>query len=289
MILPEFILPSRQNKIWTESGMDSLDKCVDKRHFINYPYPVIYHYNSRGFRDKEWPDSIEELQNSVWCLGDSFTVGLGSPVTHTWSNILQTKINKRCINISMDGASNKWIARKAIDILKTVRPKLIVIQWSYINRDESNDTKLSDENRRIPDVSNQIHYNQLIINTCKIISEVERNKNNSKIIHSFIPTAWCFESHLAAVWNDVKGADWPPFPKNYHEFNCLKKNIINELTSFFNLYELLSSYYSIVDKITYIPEITRLDLARDGFHYDIITATNFVEQLEDLIVDLRLL
>jgi predicted RNA-binding protein with EMAP domain len=49
----------------------------------------------------------------------------------------------------MDGASNKWIARKVIEILKIIKPKLIVIQWSYIHRDELNDSILSDEDRRM--------------------------------------------------------------------------------------------------------------------------------------------
>jgi hypothetical protein len=31
----------------------------------------------------------------------------------------------------------------------------------------------------------------------------------------------------------------------------------------------------------YVPEIMRLDLARDAHHYDVITATNFVDQVEN--------
>jgi hypothetical protein len=286
MILPEFILTSRQHQIWTESGIDSISKCKDPVHFKNYPYKLEYHYNSRGFRDAEWPESLKELQDSIWCVGDSFTVGLGSPLTHTWPNILQSKTNKRCINVSMDGASNKWIARKVIEIINKIQPKIIVIQWSYIQRDELCDTTLTDEDRRA-EMSEIACYNQLITNLYNTILSIELHKNKCNIIHSFIPSSNCgVDTHCADVWNELKGVDWPEMPKNYYEFNCLNKDIVKELTNFFNVYELFKSYYSIIDKIIYIPEIITLDLARDGYHYDKITATNFVAQLESLIVDL---
>ena len=73
MILPDLILTSRQNQVWAESGIDSLKNCVNKQHFKSYPHPVEYQYNSRGFRDDTWPSNLEE---SIWCIGDSFTVGI---------------------------------------------------------------------------------------------------------------------------------------------------------------------------------------------------------------------
>ena len=82
-----------------------------------YLHPITYNYNSRGFRDQEWPDSMTELREATWCVGDSFTVGLGSPVTHTWPNVLQQTLQKKTINVSMDGASNNLIARKVLKIL----------------------------------------------------------------------------------------------------------------------------------------------------------------------------
>lgn len=287
MILPEFILTSRQNKIWTNSGMDTFDDCFDKKHFKNYPFPITYNYNSRGFRDTEWPTTINELKECIWCFGDSFTVGIGSPIEHTWVNLLQSQCKLRCINVSLDGASNKWIARKVIDVLKIIAPKLIVIQWSYINRDEIANNTLTDEDRRLKFAFENI--NQLKTNNYKLLNAVELQKNQCKIIHSFIPHATCLDSkHILAIWNEIKGDSWPDLPKNLMEFNCLSKNIITELNDFFNVYELFISYYQLIDCITYIPEIVQLDWARDGHHYDIITATTFVDQLENLISDLQL-
>ena len=68
MILPNFILHSRVNLQQDYSGIDRIDKCLDKKHFKNYPHTIKYVYNSRGFRDTEWPDSIKELQNAIWCV-----------------------------------------------------------------------------------------------------------------------------------------------------------------------------------------------------------------------------
>jgi hypothetical protein len=39
----------------------------------------------------------------------------------------------------MDGASNQWIARRAQDIICTVKPANIVVMWSYLHRRELQD------------------------------------------------------------------------------------------------------------------------------------------------------
>ena len=90
MILPDFVLPTRANQCWAHSGIDSHNFCKDPLHFKSYPYKIEYVYNSRGYRDQEWPESPEQLKNSIWCLGDSFTVGLGSAVSRTWPHVLES-------------------------------------------------------------------------------------------------------------------------------------------------------------------------------------------------------
>jgi hypothetical protein len=78
------------------SGMDTLEKCLDKDHYLSYTKDISYRYNSRGFRDHEWP---EDLSDVIWCVGDSFTVGIGQPFEETWPNILQKQIGMRCLNL----------------------------------------------------------------------------------------------------------------------------------------------------------------------------------------------
>lgn len=183
-VLPDLFLPRRQNQNWKFSGIDSRESCVNLDHFLNYPYSIDYQYNSRGFRDSEWPNSIQELQNSVWCLGDSFTVGIGVPIDHTWVKILEKKLSKRCINVSLDGGSNDWIARRAGQILSDVRPTTMIFHWSYIERREK-PTQQNDEDRR----AQEFIYTEAenVINLQKNIALVEQFNQTSFLIHSTIP------------------------------------------------------------------------------------------------------
>jgi len=149
MILSELIINNRINDYCEQTGLDQLDVCLDRQHYIQYKHDIEYCYNSRGFRDKEWPVTTQELQDSVWCIGDSFTVGTGSPLSHTWPQVLEKSIQHRCINVGMDGASNEWITRQALNIIHQIQPRNIVILWSYLHRRESTDTTLNNEDRRI--------------------------------------------------------------------------------------------------------------------------------------------
>ena len=128
-------LPSRAGERRRESGIDSyvLVNIEHIDHFRNFPYDVEYVFNCRGFRDLEWPED-QDLKDCVWCVGDSFTVGIGSPFDHAWPQVLQRRAEKRTVNVAMDGASNEWIAMMATEILVGVCPKHMVIMWSYLHR-----------------------------------------------------------------------------------------------------------------------------------------------------------
>ena len=181
MILSNLYLKGFSNQYREYSGLDTLDECWDKEHFLNYPYKVEYQYNSRGFRGPEWPSNLEDI---CWCVGDSFTAGLGVPYHHTWHQVLSSKLKINTINVSMDGASNSWITRKTIDLLK-IKPKNIIIQWSYIHRRESTDNTLLDEIRRIYAINTTIEQDTQHMIDC--VNAVESVKENTNIIHTFIP------------------------------------------------------------------------------------------------------
>ena len=113
------------------SGMDTFEECNDQKHFVNYPKKISYRYNSRGFRDHEWP---QDLSDVIWCVGDSFTVGIGQPFEETWPRLLEKKLGKRCLNLGQDGCSNDTMALRIQEIYKLHNPKLIVVMWSYLSR-----------------------------------------------------------------------------------------------------------------------------------------------------------
>jgi hypothetical protein len=283
MILPDFILHSRVNARWDYSGIDSIKDCLDKTHFKNYPHKVEYSYNSRGFRDAEWPNSIDELKNAIWCIGDSFTVGIGSPLEHTWPYLLQQQTGRRCINVSMDGASNEWIARKTQKIIKEINPTDIVIMWSYTHRREKKDNSLSDEARRM---YSEMYVDGLedFVNFKSCIESVNNQYNNIK--HTAIPVA--FEgsdlNELIKLYNDVKNVTWE-FVVTNDDFDNLPSNIVTELINDFKVYDRmleLSEMARIIDyckSVHDLLEVERLDYARDYHHFDKLTSQWLIEQI----------
>jgi hypothetical protein len=180
-MLDDLRLTFSANQCLTELGIDSYDQCLDKEFYSTYPYSIFYFFNSRGFRDNEWPSQIE---NQIWCVGDSFTVGLGQPFEHTWHQQLKQISASSTINISLNGASNDWISRKACYILQHANPKAVSIQWSYLHRRENKNKMLLDEQRLMhhdPSDPNDVE------NFLKNISLVESFKKDTPVIHSFIP------------------------------------------------------------------------------------------------------
>jgi hypothetical protein len=250
-ILSDFVLTTRQNQTWETSGLDSPEECISKSFFNRYPYEISYKFNSRGFRDEEWPETIEELRNCIWCFGDSFTVGMGCPYDSIWVKKLEQITETRTINISLDGASNAWIARKVISAIQQISPKFIVIHWSYFDRRESPDTSLIDEDRRLStltkdDYRNNKHKKVLVENlkdTLRCIKRVE-SLNHHKVIHSLI-------------YDEI----------NYYSYPT-RKNIHNSI-------ECITNHY--------INSIDKVDYARDGHHYGIQTSELFANKVRKFI------
>jgi len=242
MILPNIVVNEWAYLKATESGMDSIRNCRDKKHFISYSKNVDYNYNSRGFRDVEWPN--KDLDNVIWCFGDSFTVGLGQPFEETW--VRQLNKTHTTINISMDGASVNWITNKVINVVKFINPKIIIIQWTFLHRREHPDTSLSDTKRRIWYSGSTVE--QDVENFIECIKRIENITNKTKVIHSWIPLLDSSDSQCA-------------YPKALIKL-LRHNNIILE--------------NAVTDNI-------QLDLARDGFHYDILTSKKYVKHYTNII------
>lgn len=290
MILPDLILSSRANQRWYYSGMDSPEYCLDPQHFAQYPFEINYKYNSRGFRDVEWPDSLEDLKSSIWCLGDSFTVGIGQPFEHTWTQTLQRATSRRTINVSMDGASNHWISRRARQILAEIKPKTMILMWSYAYRSEDPNPNLDDEDRRNGYFPSSIH--DAVFYLC---SEIEYfSKVDCEVIQCVVPNGMLAVNvdTLDQIWNAVKGPSWPLSPpRSLHEYSELAKTVRHELENF---YKVDGSIKALIGCEKYfndlslrpeiLGEIPQLDLARDGHHFDLITANFFTHKIKNLLI-----
>lgn len=285
MILSDFILPSRVNQQWDYSGSDSLELCHNPRHFKGYPHNVSYNYNDRGFRDHGWPDSVDQLQQAVWCIGDSFTAGLGSPLEHTWPHILQESLKIRTINISMDGASNDWIFRKVVNLINTIQPKVIVIHWSYVERAELSIAEAF--NRRWKKFYNDI---------CDQQWPAPPDANDFNSLPLYIQEE-CLLQHKVSQLSPIS---------DEHRIleissNTIKEDIqktldyIHELDHFFTTQVIhtfipnflpkkyIRNFNSALPNTSVIPMFPQLDYARDFHHYDITTSTYLVNEILKII------
>jgi len=272
MILSDLILANRSNQNWKYSGMDHIDKCLNKLHFASYPYKITYDYNSRGFRDQEWPESVTELKNAIWCIGDSFTVGLGSPLAHTWPTRLATVSNQQIINVSMDGASNEWMARTAEKIIEAVNPKNLVIMWSYTHRRENNNTLLDDEDRRMHSEPSSVDDDWENFLHCK--KRIDSIFNTP--IHFAIPDFHFEILKVSVCWEKIRGNDWPATPPTTPaELNELPYWILTEINSLHNCLDKIQNslhFQNILKTQHQVIPIESKDLARDGHHFDWLTA-----------------
>lgn len=274
--LPDLCLTSRANRHWEFSGIDHPDISPDPWRYSQYAGTVTYDYNSRGFRDQEWPSQILDLQNSVWCLGDSFTVGLGSPLDHTWTRVLSQKINQRTINISMDGASNQWIARHACDILKVIEPKTMVIMWSYVHRREDLGRD-RDEDRRVAYSKSSEQEDLEDLKQCW--NRVNLSKRDTNVIHATIPGYRPMDIDPCKIWQDIRDPSWPvTMPEN---FGALPPDIQHEIQTVHHDCFVRLQYHDFFSN-EFI-EVPQLDFSRDGHHFDKITAHWFVDRIAPLV------
>lgn len=230
----------RKNLKISFNGIDHIDKCVNKDHFLNYKKIVTYEYNSKGFRDDEWPTN---LQNKIWCVGDSFTVGIGQPHDETWPRLLEKSLKEKCINISEDGCSNDLISLRAKYIIENYNPKTVIIMWSYFWRRFINGKNIQFDpgKRELPKDD--------ILNFLRNFSSVNDHEHN--IINFVIPD--CFiESNLTIKTKFLK--------KDKKNINKILRNVDANFSK--NLIE-----------------VEQIDYARDGHHFDVLTCQNIVKEV----------
>lgn len=288
MILPEVNILFKPDESQKEFfyGDDTIDTCLDKKHFLNYPHEVTYNFNNRGFRDDDWPDTKKELENCIWCFGDSFTFGIGQPYETIWSKILQYQLNKRTINVSLGGASNEWISKMAVRVLNELSPKYMIIMWSYMSRREHPNKNLSDRDRRIK------NSNESLLKDCKNWLKCYNSVNSKKsdIIHFSIPKFCPNEFNgdikfIFEIWDLIKGKDWPRCPTSKKEFLNLPKNILNEVNQICrNNIEELFEIHEMGSKFSHVIETKQIDYGRDGVHYDRLTCEWISNRIQEIIL-----
>ena len=292
MILPNLILPIRANRYWEESGIDTLEKCHDKQRFLQYPDKIEYRYNSRGFRDAEWPNN---LQSAIWCIGDSFTAGIGTTYEHTWPQKLSTITGRRIVNVSMDGASNNWIAQRVLEISQHINPENIVIMWSYVERRE----------KLIKEIANKIlqkFYNDIKDSNwpaCPDINEfntlpikIRQELASDHLISPHMRISSDLESieivnldelRIVQVVEDIS-VHLDNFKNCINLLKDVKSNLIYSFIPDFAEKNHQLEYVDACYHNRIIPLFDKLDLGRDGHHFDRMTSQWVAEQITPLLI-----
>jgi hypothetical protein len=285
MLLPDLVLPSRVNQTWQYSGMDSPELCANPDHFQSYPHHITYQYNSRGFRDSEWP---HDLEHAIWCMGDSFTVGLGVPEYLTWPTMLGNKLHQHTINISMDGASNQWISRRACDIEREIKPRVMIIQWSYLHRRESTVQDIQQKqlldlyqgirDEKWPDISS--------IRDFESLPQTIQNEVNSTSCHPDYLQFW-FQANDES--RRLHHSHTTPDQDVDKTLACIEKTrelccrVIHTFVPNFDTVDTQANerFQQELHKmnIEFLPQTAVLDLARDGHHYGAATVNRLTDQL----------
>ena len=297
MILPDFVLLSRVGLREKFTGMDSEEFCQDPRHFAQYSHEVEYTYNSRGFRDAEWPDNLAQ---AIWCFGDSYTVGIGSPQQHAWPAVLQRKTHTRCINVSLDGASNQWIARKIVALSQSLAPHCVVVHWSYIHRRESSASALTKtldkhwvefynkiKDSAWPDCLTVNDFDWLPESIRREIKEIHAGPAEHALLkHCLLPNQYDDEDRrLYFDPNSNEQEDINTTVDCIARVQATGLRVIHSFVPGFAKDSAAKQIINCLDQLQacYVLPFGRLDFARDGNHYDKITSEFFTDQLIQLI------
>ena len=275
MILPDCRIIFHQNERSKYTGIDSPDQCLDPTYFAKYPHTVEYSYNSRGFRDQEWP---QDVTDAVWCIGDSFTVGLGAPESHGWVSQLRKQLNRPCINVSMDGASNNWIGRWAKQIICQAHAQTIVVHWSFTHRREL-------ELKAIQDKIWQEFYSAVRDSSwpnCDSRSDVQYLPKSIQEDLKRDPRLHCY----------TEGFDLESMRRLHHAPTTVQQDVENTVQIIHDLeqnkancqliYSHIPEWHPKTLKINagvWVEEFDQIDYARDILHYDQKTAELFVNRI----------
>ena len=302
-MLDSFLVPGLVGKTVQELGNDSKSLCktnIDIKLWESYPHKVEYRFNERGYRDKPWPDNLNDC---IWCFGDSFTLGLGARFSHTWPYILREKTKSKLVNISMNGASNGWMFRKIKELLREVQPAAIIVQWSYTHRHELYFSQSQAEH-----YNNKLwkkYYLQIKDETWPDCSELKDFYKLPKSIQKEVQTKHKSERHSIWFVNDCVNAYAISDEDRLQHYTTSSIEDDSKLTLdyIFKTIELCEKcqvplIYGFIPNFALHEEIEKilpklkgdswgvtpmLDLARDRFHFDIKTSNYIVNEVLKLI------
>ena len=187
-IMEHLWVEKRRSKELPYHGLDDPKHCkkdVDEFHKWPDGDKISYAFNSRGFRDEDWPDTIEEMRKAIWMVGDSFTMGMGIAYDQAYKRAMEKATGKRVIDISLDGTWPSWRRRIALKITREIQPELIFVHWGYIWRYKRKYRTLAQEVRDTIFKNQEQSAMDGFIKTFRTLWD--EPKGQTKLIHNFLP------------------------------------------------------------------------------------------------------
>lgn len=262
------------------SGMDHPEQCVDKDHFQNYPWQIEYFYNRFGMRDHAWPEQLDDLTRAVWCIGDSFTVGIGQPFEHIWPQVLSQHIGLRTINVSKDGASNGWISQAAVEIINEYQPRNIVIMWSYLHRRPHDPNTPPDPKHILIQPMWKQWYDRKKLPDwpeCHSLADFRALPQETRdIVIRFIGED-AYRRDLTKTQHFVRSTNEDDIDYFTDCVSLVEKqradtHVVHAVIPDFAPKDWIDSAMKVLKPFCHIPYTEQLDTARDGHHFDRVTA-----------------
>lgn len=172
-ILSDLYVGNMVNENFLNYGLDTKVDADNRKvlGYDDYPYDIVYKFNSRGFRDKEWPHDLSEC---IWVVGDSHTMGIGLPEKFIFTMLLEKLTGKTVINCGFYSAFNIWISLAAQNILKEIKPKNLIVGWTHLSK------KIRPDEPFEYSVEQLIHF-QKCFNLCDVA------KTTSNVIYLSMP------------------------------------------------------------------------------------------------------
>lgn len=222
-------------------------------------FNLNYKINNLGFRDIDI--DVKNLNNRIFVIGDSMTLGLGLPYEQTWPVQLEKLIDKDIIKIAWQSVSNDWMI-KVFDIIKNFNPTDIFIQFTLIQRKTVFNEDHVEHYELDEDIFNNKNFEKNFI--AKFDQQLdyiikESSLRNIKTFITFVPSFY--------------------FISGNYGVNYFKKKILENSNENFIFYK---RFFNKEKSMLYYKNIN--DLARDEFHFGKITcqeiANNFFKTYE---------
>ena len=205
----KIFIPQIINQKSKFNAADKIQYSLDKESFKRYPYQNFdYNYNSWGFRGEDYEQYLGKP--IIACIGDSFTVNIGGPITHSWPSLLQKNFDIPCLNFGVNGAGNDIIRLIYDKVCELFDIKFAFVLYSFFHRRFENGELKSEPHDHLENIK---HFENNFINN---------------VFYQFIPP-YCFtDEELNYINNNYKNKPEDYFDSNEYWIDGIDRKYVSK-------------------------------------------------------------